>query len=229
MTVTEFQDLVKKQKQTKKPKPKPQRRPLNVQQHWQPPTPAEYQTTHGSSGFRHGFRPPTQQQNGFRPMMMNNRYPDQRNMSGGGSGGRFVNGGGRGSRLPGGGGNYPNNSQQMNHRLRAPQNGSYMGGGPPLRNNQQHQPQPNTRPMSQRLGPPNGHGHPNSSKSTTNYVKMLEDYFAQMGLGVPEFKTSKMEKKQSNAGGGKSSKKGASTTKYYSTVKVNKESFQVMK
>jgi hypothetical protein len=135
-----------------------------------------------------------------------------------------MNGGGRGSRLPGGGGrNYP---QQMNHRLRAPQNGPHMAGGPPPRNSQQ--PQQNTRPMSQRLGQPNnGHGPPNSSKSSPNYVKMLEDYFAQMGLGRPEFKTSKIEKKQSNVGGGKSSKKVAATTKYYSTVRVNKESFQV--
>ncbi len=58
---------------------------------------------------------------------------------------------------------------------------------------------------------------------------MLEDYFAQMGLGIPEFKTSKMEKKQSNVGGGKSSKKGTTITKYYSTVRVSKESFQVIK
>jgi len=136
-----------------------------------------------------------------------------------------MNVGGQGSRLPGGGGNYPNNLQQVNHRLRAPQNGPHMGMGPPPRYSQ---PQQNTRPMSHRLGPPNGHGPPNASKSNTNYVKMLEDYFAQMGLGIPEFKTSKMEKKQSNVGGGKSSKKGTTITKYYSTVRVSKESFQVI-
>jgi hypothetical protein len=119
--------------------------------------------------------------------------------------------------------------QEMNQqRLRAPQNGA-----PPQRINQQQQQQqqqqPTSRPMSQRLGPTNGHGPSNSSappKSSASCIKILEDYFNQMGLGAPEFKTSKLEKKLSSTGG-KSSKKVSTATKYYSTVRVNNQSFQV--
>jgi len=75
-----IQDMVKKQRSTKKPKPKPaQRRPLNPQhQQWQPPTSADY-SNQTVSGFRHGFRPNSfpAHQNGFRPPMGGNRYPDQ--------------------------------------------------------------------------------------------------------------------------------------------------------
>ena len=128
------------------------------------------------------------------------------------------------------------NAQPINHRLRAPQNGSslmHSNNGPPPRNSNNMNQQQTGRPMSQRLGPPNGHGPPSSSqhnnnnnKSNTSFIKVLEDYFVQMGLGTPEFKTSKLEKKTSNAGG-KSSKKGATSTKFYSTVRVNSQSFQV--
>jgi hypothetical protein len=47
-----------------------------------------------------------------------------------------------------------------------------------------------------------------------------------MGFGLPEFKTSKIEKK---VAGGKSSKKTSVVTKYYSTIRVNNQSFQVLK
>ena len=142
------------------------------------------------------------------------------------SSGRFSSGGrGGGGRLPSG---PPPFHQEMNQqRLRAPQNGA-----PPQRINQQQQQQqqqPSGRPMSQRLGPTNGHGPSNSSappKSSASCIKILEDYFNQMGLGAPEFKTSKLEKKLSSTGG-KSSKKVSTATKYYSTVRVNNQSFQV--
>jgi hypothetical protein len=129
------------------------------------------------------------------------------------------------------------NTQPINHRLRAPQNGPHMQGsnGPVPRSNNSNSNgmnQQQQRPMSQRLGPPNGHGpsnsnhHNNNNKPSTSFIKVLEDYFNQMGLGTPEFKTSKLEKKTSNAGG-KSSKKGSISTKFYSTVRVNNQSFQV--
>jgi len=74
--------MVKKQRPSKKPKPKPQRRPFNMQQHWQPPTPSEF-SSNVVSGFRHGFRPQNTpgQVNGYRPMMQSNRYPDQVKMA----------------------------------------------------------------------------------------------------------------------------------------------------
>ena len=132
------------------------------------------------------------------------------------------------------------NTQPINHRLRAPQNGSQMQGNnssaPRYNNNNSsnsnvNQQQQNGRPMSQRLGPSNAPNstphHNNNNKSSTSYVKVLEDYFNQMGLGTPEFKTSKLEKKTSNAGGKSSKKGGVTSTKFYSTVRVNNQSFQV--
>ncbi len=134
----------------------------------------------------------------------------QRNLS---TSGRFQ-GGGRGTRLSNGNGF----SQQNNHRLRTPQNGAT-----PSRSNFQQQPNP--RQMSQRLGPINNHAPPPSKPVPVSYVKMLEEYFSQMGIGAPEFKTSKIEKKTS--GSGKPSKKGSASVKFYSTVRVNNQSFQV--
>ena len=100
-------------------------------------------------------------------------------------------------------------------------------------NSNVNQQQQNGRPMSQRLGPSNAlnsnphHNNNNNNKSSPSYVKVLEDYFNQMGLGTPEFKTSKLEKKTSNAGGKSSKKGGVTSTKFYSTVRVNNQSFQV--
>ena len=74
-----IQELVKRQRSVAR-KPKPQRKPLMGQQ-WQPPTPTNF-SNHSVAGFRHGFRSVhlPAAQNGFRPMMPNNRYnPDQVN------------------------------------------------------------------------------------------------------------------------------------------------------
>ena len=125
--------------------------------------------------------------------------------------GRFQSGG-RGARLPNGG------FSQQASRLRTPQNGQPVSRGG-------FQQQPNPRPTSQRVGPVNGHGPVQSKPSQQSYIKILENYFGQLGLGLPEFKTSKLEKKVSNAG--KSSKKGSTMTKFYSTIRVNNQSFQV--
>lgn len=73
------------------------------------------------------------------------------------------------------------------------------------------------------LGGPNGTS-PHNRHQTVNYIKCLEEYFSQMSIGSPEFKTSKMEKKVS-IGGGRTSKKGT-TMKYCSSVKVNNQRFQ---
>ena len=81
--------------------------------------------------------------------------------------------------------------------------------------------------MSQRVGPMNSHGpkvahphqHQQQQQQQQNYIKVLEEYFSRMGLGAPEFKTSKIS--------GKASKKGSNSVKFYATVRVNNLSYQV--